>query len=183
MGYQLTPFPISNKRVPMGRPEIGKFSLINLGAGVADQIDAIAGKGRRSAWIREAVSDALLECGEPQTPDPLAVLLEFEREQEAAARLTHKVGVRLPSDMVERIEALVGERNRSAFIRWAIGQRLMRGGERAPLAAGTGVRAIRLRLPEQLVEQIDKAAGGQSRRSDFIREAAEAELKRRGGKS
>lgn len=40
----------------MGRPQLGvKPTLVRLPDGVAERIDALAGPGRRAAFIREAV--------------------------------------------------------------------------------------------------------------------------------
>lgn len=48
----------------MGRPSLGvKFTAIRLSPDVLAQIDALAGKGRRSEFIREAVERELERRG------------------------------------------------------------------------------------------------------------------------
>lgn len=43
----------------MGRPAIGKFTAVRLAEGVIARIDALVGKGKRAAFIREAVEREL----------------------------------------------------------------------------------------------------------------------------
>ena len=44
----------------MGRPSLGvKFTAIRLAPEILDRIDTLAGKGKRSEFIREAVQEKL----------------------------------------------------------------------------------------------------------------------------
>jgi predicted DNA-binding protein len=48
----------------MGRPPLGvKFTAIRLPPEMLERIDALAGKGRRSEFIREAVQEKLDRLG------------------------------------------------------------------------------------------------------------------------
>lgn len=64
---------ISSNGVRMGRPPLGvKATVVHLGIGVPERIDALVGKRRRSEFIRDAVEHALNER-------------EAEREQDTPA--------------------------------------------------------------------------------------------------
>lgn len=43
----------------MGRPTIGKFTAIRLSEDMLRRIDALAGKGKRAAFIRDAIAAEL----------------------------------------------------------------------------------------------------------------------------
>lgn len=56
----MTHFPVSDTRPAMGRPTLHvKPTVIRLSDGMAERIDAIAGKNRRAEFIREAIEAEL----------------------------------------------------------------------------------------------------------------------------
>lgn len=50
---------LTDSPTKMGRPPIGKYTAVRLAESVLARIDAIVGKGRRAAFIREAVDREL----------------------------------------------------------------------------------------------------------------------------
>lgn len=56
----MTDFPISDTSRRMGRPPLNvKPMLVRLPDGLAERIDAIAGKNRRAEFIREALENEI----------------------------------------------------------------------------------------------------------------------------
>jgi len=60
---------ITDSPPKMGRPPIGKFTAVRLAEQVLIRIDALVGKGKRAAFIREAV-DRELDRREAEKSDP-----------------------------------------------------------------------------------------------------------------
>lgn len=51
---------VTDSAARMGRPSLGvKFTAIRLAPEILERIDALAGKGKRSEFIREAVQEKL----------------------------------------------------------------------------------------------------------------------------
>lgn len=68
MERPLTQFRISVNSPRMGRPPLNvKPMLVRLPDGVAERIDAVAGKNRRAEFIREAVEAELARREKPKS--------------------------------------------------------------------------------------------------------------------
>lgn len=58
----------------MGRPPIGKFTAVRLSDEMLARIDAIAGKGKRAAFIRTAIENELEKSAQSKPKDTRKIM-------------------------------------------------------------------------------------------------------------